>query len=80
MNTRRHPDAELLTQTTRTQSPSKHANYDSGPSLGPGDLTPPSSDSQRETQAPHMLMSPPPEETLRVRAIHLRAGFQLTDA
>ena len=81
MNTRRRPEAELSTQTTRTRSPYKHANDDRGPSLGPGDLTPPSSDSQRETQVPHMLMSPPPEETLRVCAIILRAFLQmLTDA
>ena len=81
MNTRRRPDAEPLTQTTRTRSPSKHANHDRGPSLGPGDLKPPSSDSQRETLVPHMLMSPPPEETLRVRVTFLRACLQLlTDA
>ncbi|KAI0684502.1 hypothetical protein BC835DRAFT_1389765 [Cytidiella melzeri] len=32
---------------------------------GPGDLTPPSSGSHHDRQAPQMLMSPPPEEVLR---------------
>jgi hypothetical protein len=42
-----------------------------GPSNGTGQLTSPSSGSQHEKDAPQMLMSPPPEELLRVRVNHV---------
>ncbi|KAI0088390.1 hypothetical protein BDY19DRAFT_195870 [Irpex rosettiformis] len=44
------------------------------PSIGPGDLTPPSSGSQHEREAPRMLMSPPPEEELQSTRARLNDG------
>ena len=55
-----------------TRVPRKSTARKSGrQSIGPGELTPPSSGSQHEREPPRMLMSPPPEEELRVSVENL---------
>ncbi|KIP09797.1 hypothetical protein PHLGIDRAFT_34290 [Phlebiopsis gigantea 11061_1 CR5-6] len=50
-----------------SRAPKHSPRKDAGSSMGPGDLTPPSSDPrQEERKVPQMLMSPPPEETLQI--------------
>lgn len=51
---------------TARKAPARSGRAHAGPTIGPGELTPPSSGSQLEREAPQMLMSPPPEEILRV--------------